>query len=185
MLFVFFLRDGTRITSINESLARIRAVVARNRASPAYRSSALWRWGRDRLDRRWVAEGYSHTFHTAYFGTEQETAEWRLAQQNLRRIAREARARGAAVGFAVFPVLVELRGDYPFGEIVDHLVAWGRGEGLPTHDLLPAFRGRDAPELWVTPLDHHPNARAHAIAAESLLPFAEQLLAHARPAGER
>lgn len=47
---------------------------------------------------------------------------------------------------------------------------------MPTHDLLPAFLGRDASRLWVSAWDQHPNAEAHAVAAQSLLPFVRGLL---------
>ena len=60
---------------------------------------------------------------------------------------------------------------------VDLLVGFGREHGFATHDLLPAFLGREAAELWVSPLDQHPNAAGHALAAESLLPFVTELLA--------
>jgi hypothetical protein len=36
-------------------------------------------------------------------------------------------------------------------------------------DLLPAFRGRSAADLWVSEQDYHPNAVAHAIAARPLI----------------
>jgi hypothetical protein len=60
--------------------------------------------------------------------------------------------------------------------VVELLVAFGRESGMPTHDLLPAFLGHDATELWVAPEDQHPNPQGHAIAARSLLPFTERLL---------
>ena len=35
-------------------------------------------------------------------------------------------------------------------------------------DLLPALRAQPCDQLWVYPSDHHPNERAHALAAEAL-----------------
>jgi hypothetical protein len=49
--------------------------------------------------------------------------------------------------------------------------------GVPVLDLLPAFQGRKAKDLWVSPGDHHPNERAHAIAANEIGRFLEELLA--------
>lgn len=177
VLIVFFLRDGTRTGSIPEFFQAIRDdVVRRNRASFGYRHSALYRVFRDRLDRAAVAERYTDALHRAYLGSAEETAEWRRARRNLRRLRDRARRRGAEVGLAVFPVLVELEGDYPFQEIVDLLLRFAAENDLPAHDLLPAFRGRRGPDLWVSAYDQHPNERAHAIAAESLEPFVGERL---------
>jgi len=52
-------------------------------------------------------------------------------------------------------------------------------KSLPVHDLFADFRGHDAPELWVSALDQHPNEKAHALAAESLLSFVAELLREA------
>jgi hypothetical protein len=47
----------------------------------------------------------------------------------------------------------------------------GGGKAL---DLLPAFHGRSATELWVHPTDQHPNEVAHRIAAKKLAEFLAQ-----------
>ncbi len=44
-----------------------------------------------------------------------------------------------------------------------------REPGSRHHDLLPVFQGRRTSDFWVHPVDHHPNERAHRLAAESLL----------------
>ena len=56
------------------------------------------------------------------------------------------------------------------------IVAFGEEHGLPVHDLLPAYLGEDAPGLWVSSLDQHPNAEGHRIAADSIEPFLRALL---------
>ena len=180
VLLVFFLRDGTAISSIPDFFGAIRReIVVRNRTSPAYRRWHLYRMWRDWRDRREVARLYANRFQAAYFGDEAETAEWQRAQANLRALRDAARARGAAVGLVVFPILVELREGYPFRAISEQVAAFGRDAGIPTHDLLPAFLGHSGPDLWVSALDQHPNARAHALAAESLIPFVAGLLGEA------
>jgi lysophospholipase L1-like esterase len=113
----------------------------------------------------------------AYFGSEAETAEWRRAQRNRLRLRGAARARGTQVGLVVFPILVELSERDPFRPQVELVVDFGRANDLATRDLLPALLGCDAADLWVSPLDQHPNAAGHALAAESLAPFARELLA--------
>jgi len=178
VLVVFFLRDGTR-TTVGETFFRpIRdRIAARNRDSWLYRHVFAWRWWRDRLDRRTVSDLYSREILQAYLGDEEQTAEWRLAQSNLRAIRDEAVLLDARIGLVVFPILAAFGPDYPFREICDLVEAAGIEAGLPTLDLLPAFRGEDASTLWVSPLDQHPNERGHEIAAEAILPFVRSLLA--------
>jgi len=177
VLVVFFLRDGTRTASIPQFFGPVHEkITARNQASPFYRYLYVYRLVRDRLDRRAITNAYLAEFHAAYFGSYDHTAEWRAAQRNLRALFSECRERAIPVGIAVFPVLAALDDTYPFRPISELLLAWARAEGVPAHDLLPAFLGRDASRLWVSPWDQHPNAEAHGIAAESLLPFARSLL---------
>jgi hypothetical protein len=131
---------------------------------------------RDRLDRQALGAYYTERFHEAYFGPGDATLEWQRAQADIAAIAREARAAGIPVGLVIFPVLIDLDDDYHFRDICDAVAAFGAAEGLPTFSLLPAFLGRNGPDLWVSDSDQHPNARAHAIAAEALAPFVTTLL---------
>jgi len=93
-------------------------------------------------------------------------------------IKKEAEALGARVGFVVYPILVDLAEgrDYPFQEICDLLEQFAVERGMPVLNLLPSVRGQKGPELWVSPLDQHPNEKAHAIAAEAVAPFVARLL---------
>jgi lysophospholipase L1-like esterase len=178
VLVVFFLRDGTRTTVGETFFQPIRdRIAARNRDSWLYRHVYAWRWWRDRADRRRVSDLYAREILQAYLGDEEQTGEWRVAQANLRTIRDEAVALGARVGLVVFPILAAFGPDYPFRQVCDLVEAAGIEAGLPTLDLLPAFRGEDASSLWVSPLDQHPNERGHQIAAEAILPFVRSLLA--------
>jgi hypothetical protein len=73
-------------------------------------------------------------------------------------------------------MLVELNEQYPFDRVCKLILDFGQSNAIPTHDLPPAFMGQHGPDLWVSPLDQHPNKRAHRIAADSLSPFVESLL---------
>ncbi len=184
VVVVFFLRDGTRLSSMNHFFGPIRdRIVRRNAASWLYRHSAVYRRVRDALDRRSVANDYTRALHRGYFGSPERTEQWRRQQQHLTAIFDLARAHGALPAFVVFPVLAELDADpYPFARIERLLVRFGKQHGVPTLDLLDAFRGRDGPELWVSAYDQHPNAEAHEIAARALVPFVRRLLQDARAA---
>lgn len=180
---VFFLRDGTPFASIPEFFDRIRGQLAyRDREAPLYRYSYLFRFARDRISRAEIAERYTRAFRRAYLGDAEERAEWERAQANLLWLRDDAARRSIAMGLAVFPVLVELSERHPFRDVDALVERFAVENGIPVHDLLPDFRGRRAPDLWVSPLDQHPNARAHAIAADALLPFVESLI---RTAGAR
>ena len=108
--------------------------------------------------------------------------EWHLAQRNIKKIVEYAKRHSAVTGFVIFPVLVGLdEEEYPFQEIIDTLTEFTRLQGLPTHNLLPAFSGKEGSTLWVSPFEQHPNEIAHRIAADSLRPFVGSLLGTSSP----
>lgn len=175
VIVVFFLRDGTMLHTIPNFFGQIRLeITRRNAGSTLYQYSHLYRRLRDLQDRSRVAEIFTQSLIDAYVG--KDTAEWQRAQQNLLELRRMVEDNGAVFGLAVFPVLVELDDDYPFQSVVDALLDFARRNDIPALDLLPAFRGRYGPDLWVSALDQHPNAEGHALAAEALLPFVRELL---------
>ena len=181
VLLVFFLRDGTRTASIPDFFGVIREeITQRNRMSLLYQGSFTYRRFRDNLDRREVGERYTQKFRDSYFGDEEETEEWRLAQDNLREIRDGVRATGAEVGFVIFPILVELNDRYPFFSIVELLEQYARDNDMPHLNLLPAYLGKNGPSLWVSTYDQHPNPEGHAIAAREITPFVAGLLGASR-----
>ena len=141
-----------------------------------YRHCYLYRLWRDEQDRIDIATRYTSTFQNSFFGNEAQTAEWRSAQRNILKLKELAERRSARIGLVIFPVLAGLTGDYPFREICDEIESFALHNGIPVHNLLPAFEGKRAPELWVSALDQHPNELGHAIAAESMRPFLGDLL---------
>lgn len=177
VLVVFFLRDGTRVMFIPEFFMKIRAdIVARNERSSWYQRLYSFRLLRDALDRRDISRIYTQRFLNAYFGNDGETREWQVAQGNLLRLRDLARSHSADMGLVIFPVLVQLTDAYPFQPICDLLADFCEVNDIPVHDLMDAFRGRNASQLWVSPWDQHPNPRGHALVAESLMPFVLQML---------
>jgi lysophospholipase L1-like esterase len=95
---------------------------------------------------------------------------WRRTQEYLREMQRRLEQKGARLLVAPWPLFVSLERGYPFGPAHEAIHAFCAGARIPHHDLLPAFQGRSTAELWVHPVDHHPNERAHRLAAEALLP---------------
>jgi len=108
--------------------------------------------------------------------------DWYDCRAAFEHAAALAHTHGFTLGVAIFPELIDLGDDYPFEAIHRFVAGECREIGLPVLDLLPAFRGRHDRKLWVHPTDHHPNRRAHRIAAEAMLPFVrERLLVAGEP----
>jgi hypothetical protein len=177
VVLVFFLRDGTR-TAAKPFFDSIRdELEARHDSSGLYRFSYLFRLFRDLRDRDHFSSTYSRAIEDSYLGNAEQTAEWAIAKENILEIAALARASGIETAVVVFPILVELNERYPFARVCDVIVDFCRENELRVLDLRPAFLGKDAPDLWVSPLDQHPNAIAHRIAANALLPLMKELIA--------
>jgi lysophospholipase L1-like esterase len=177
VLIVFFLRDGTRTASIPEFFDVIRRKIEiRNRRSRLYRYCFTFRYWRDYWDRSNISSLYASRFHKSYFGNKGETSEWRRAQSNLLKIRDLTKQKSAVVGLVVFPIFVELNENYPFRNICDLIENFAVTNGIPSHNLLPEFLGKNAPDLWISGYDQHPNEKAHSMVAESLLPFVVNLL---------
>lgn len=180
VLVVFFLRDGTRTAgSIGGFFNPIRnELKLKNQKSFYYQYSYLFRLYQDARDRDYLSAKYSKLMNDSYSGGIEQTQEWETAKNNMLRIKEICEQKRAVLGLVVFPVLVELNRNYPFQKPVDLIVQFGLASGISTHNLLPAFRGKNGPDLWVSSFDQHPNAGAHQITADSILPFLRQLLNH-------
>jgi len=84
-------------------------------------------------------------------------------------------ARGARLVVAPWPLFLSLERGYPFAAAHREIERFCLSAGIAHHDLLAAFQGRATAELWVHPVDHHPNETAHRLAAESLAPVVTKL----------
>jgi hypothetical protein len=170
---VFFLRDGTR--GVGGSRGAIRKIGKRmaelSEESWLFRHSRTYRYFRERRAQQELSREYLKAMHDGYLGEPEQTAEWERAQANLLAIRDEAEGRGAKFALVVFPVLFALGPDYPLEDVCLEIERFADEQGIPVLSLLPAFRGRHAPSLWVSPLDQHPNEQAHALAAEAITEF--------------
>ena len=176
---VFFLRDGTRTSSMGSFFDPIRNDIAqRNNASRLYRYSYVYRVYRDMRDRRFIGQHYANAIKASYRGGDAKPTEWDLAKHNLLEMREFAAARGVRFGLAVYPILTNLRkGEpYPFQDVCDTVDSFAQHNAIPVHDMLNDFRGAEASALWVSPFNQHPNAKGHRIAANALRPFILQLL---------
>jgi hypothetical protein len=157
-------------------------IVERNRGSILYRYFHIYRLMKDYIDRMLVANLYTQKINRAYLGDKKQTAEWEKAQSNIRKIEQYENKRSAVTGLVVFPILVELNERYPFKEVCNIILEFAMKNNIPAHSLLPDFMGLNGKDLWVSPYDQHPNEKAHLIAAQSMLPFVQDLLKKAERA---
>ena len=116
-----------------------------------------WRVGRETT--RWYLEMWSDA-----------NPGWRETQARLLEMDRQLKSRGGRLVVAPWPLLVGLEESYPFEAVHETIRRFCLARGLAYHDLLAAFRGRRTADFWVHPVDHHPNERAHLVAASSLEP---------------
>jgi hypothetical protein len=107
---------------------------------------------------RWYREMYA----------EPNREGWARTQEYLREMNRRTRAAGGRFLVATWPLLVGLD-RYAFADVHETIARFCLGAGIPHHDLLPVLRGRPTSDLWVHPVDMHPNEVAHRLAAESLV----------------
>ncbi len=183
VLVVFFLRDGTLVKSIPDFFDPIRNnIVERNRESILYRYLYSYRLLKDYIDRMLVANLYTQKINRSYLGDKKQTVEWEKAKSNIRKIEQYENKRSAVIGLVVFPILVELDERYPFRAVCNTIMEFAMKNNIPAHSLLPAFMGLNGKDLWVSPYDQHPNEKAHLIAAQSMLPFVQDLLKKAERA---
>jgi lysophospholipase L1-like esterase len=124
---------------------------------------AAWRVGRETT--RWYLDMWG----------EGNPQGWERTQELIRDMDRRSNRQGARFLVTIWPLFVGLEEPYPFASAHDTIGRFCAGAGIPVHDLLPVFRGRRSSELWVHPVDRHPNEVAHRMAAASLAPVVLRL----------
>lgn len=74
----------------------------------------------------------------------------------------------------IFPIFYWPGGDYPLIDVHEKLSKMLNKKGIQYIDLLPDYIEHEDRNLWVHPVDQHPNDFAHKIAAEKLIKFFDQ-----------
>ncbi len=109
---------------------------------------------------------------------------WRACEAGIRAIRDESAARGARFAVVILPFIVSLDATYPMAEAHRQVSELCAAEGIACLDLLPAFLGKPADRLCVTPINNHMNAEGNQIAADALFEWlARGDLLLLRPAG--
>jgi lysophospholipase L1-like esterase len=140
---------------------------------PSVLRSRLWAF----VDERWAAYAIgraSTRWYQEMYGPENAEG-WARTQQYIREMDTRTRASGGRFLVALWPLLVDFGRSYPFRTVHERIQRFCATAGIPFLDLLPALQPHPAPDLWVHPLDHHPNEIAHRITADALLPVVRPL----------
>lgn len=108
-----------------------------------------------------------------YFTNEIEVYQdadlWARQVAQLRRIEELCRLGGARLTVVVFPFFHDWGPAYRFGSCHDRVVEAWTSLRVEVIDLRDAYQGLTAADLAVNRFDAHPNARAHEIAARTIL----------------
>ena len=173
---VFFLRCGTKLaTSFRFYEGHVAMLRAEYDTRWPYRFSYLYREWAERAIRARFTRDYAGRLVDAYVGDEFQRRPWMVEQHALRGLSERCAEAGVPFHMILFPMLFELDAD-PFTAVEREIERFARDAGIPLFSLSPAFRGRDAATLWVSPNDQHPNEEGHRIAAGALLPYVEATL---------
>lgn len=127
---------------------------------------------RERLDAYRIGRDTTRWYREMYGPPNQEG--WTRTQADLKAMDRRMRERGGRFLVASWPLLVDLESD-PFADVYAVIADFCHTAGIPRHDLRPALLGHRSKELWVHPVDMHPNEVAHRLAAQSLAPVVREL----------
>ena len=90
-------------------------------------------------------------------------------KKRMKMLADYAHAHNIRLFMAMTPDVHDLV-DYRLGFVHDRMRSIANDDGMQYIDLLPALGKRPPQEIWAMPGDPHPNAIAHGLMAEALLP---------------
>ncbi len=107
----------------------------------------------------------------AYYASlyEDDKPGFQACKAALRELAELTRADHAKLIVALLPELHEINREYPFTAAHQKIKDIVAAENVPAIELIDGLRLHGPEEtLWVTPLDDHPSAKAHALIAAQL-----------------
>jgi lysophospholipase L1-like esterase len=90
-------------------------------------------------------------------------------KKRLEMLADYAKAHSIRLYMAMTPDVHDLA-NYRFGFIHDRMRSIANDDGMQYVDFLPALGKRPPEKIWAMPGDPHPNALAHQLMADALLP---------------
>ena len=106
---------------------------------------------------------------------------WELFARKLKKMDAWCRTNHARLHVMIFPFLTSLGDSDPFTPAYELLETYCREEGIACTNLTPVMTAHRSEGLVVSRFDSHPNARAHALAAETFLPVLKSQLSELKP----
>ncbi|MCM2257122.1 MAG: SGNH/GDSL hydrolase family protein [Vicinamibacteria bacterium] len=177
VVYAMVLNDGARSpafqarqTYVNDWILDRRRVQEDADAAPppSPLEPRLWTLARDAWEGFRISRETARWYRDMY--GEANADGWRETREAIARMDRETRARGGRFVVALWPLLVGLDGRYPFAEQHAAIGAYCAQAGIEFVDLLPALQGRRPADLFVHPVDMHPNEVAQALVADAIAP---------------
>ena len=177
VVFGMVLNDGERSAGFDRQWPVLNdwIMVRRPPEAPSPFSPRLFSFVRDRFETYRIARDTTRWYRDMYGPANAEG--WQRTRDDLRAMRQAAQARGVPMMVALWPLLVDLEGEYPFSDVHDKIGRVCDRASIPYEDLLPVLRGRPTSSLWAHPSDWHPNALAHRLVAEALAPRVRTLAA--------
>lgn len=118
---------------------------------------ALARLFAERRYQRQVSLASSQWFDDLY--SEKNKAGLRQTKFLLRWMAKRSEKAGTRFLLAVLPMMVPFGDEYPFLKAHRVMSAMAERLDMKVVDPLPVFTGLDPRDLWIHPIDHHPNRK--------------------------
>jgi len=142
-------------------------------APPAFGRPRTWDLVADRVS-AWRVGQETTRWYLDMWG-EGNPEGWARTQEIIREMDRRVNRQGGRFLVTAWPLFVGLEEPYPFARVHETVGRFCLGAGIPWFDLLPVFLGQRSSDLWVHPVDRHPNEVAHRMAAEALVPVVQRL----------
>jgi len=175
VIFTMVLNDVERSRVIQDEWPELDDAIVVRRPGVELRpfDSVLWAVLKDRVETARLSRSTIGWYRSLY--SRANRRGWARTVEDLREMRREAAAKGVSLGVALWPLLVDLDGGYPFKEAHAAVRRCCRRQSIPFIDLLTELQGRPAESLWVHDGDLHPNQQAHAAVSGALSDFTLEL----------
>ena len=130
--------------------------------------SEVWSLARRKILGQWKGRAYVRQSIDSFV---KQPDKWENCRRPMAEIANQCQQHDVGLLVVVFPFFISLNGEYPFQPIHDRMKEFCRESKIACLDLRETFRNYNGPELWVHPVDQHPNETAHRLAAEAIADF--------------
>jgi hypothetical protein len=131
-----------------------------------WQHSRLLTWLADRVEDYRMRRATLSWYRDMY--AEPNAQGWRQTQHMIRDMQQRMHARGGVLIVALWPLLVGDERDYPLVGVTETVARFCSQAGIEFVDLRGALAGVPLESLWVSPVDHHPDAAAHRRVGEGL-----------------